>query len=103
MKQYRENESGGFDIDGFSIPNDQGNRHYNQMQKEIADGEAEILSYIEPTSSVDELRRKAYNEAGVTNEARLDALWDALFENDTTAGDALQIKREAVKVSHPKS
>ena len=42
-------------------------------------------------------RRDLYNEAGVTDTERLDALWDKLMESDSTKADALKVKRDAVR------
>jgi hypothetical protein len=43
------------------------------------------------------LRMRMYEEAGVTDASRLDALWDAIMEVDTTKADALKVARDAVR------
>ncbi len=78
MRQYQENRYGGFSFEGMSIPKVESNRHYRQMQKEIDDGEAEILLYIEP--------EPPYTVP--STQAQL----DALFENTTLTGAADVIK-----------
>lgn len=45
MKKYSCTEKGCYIIDGMHIPNDPGNRHYKEMMKEVASGEAEIIDY----------------------------------------------------------
>jgi hypothetical protein len=52
MKQYTETQSGSFTINGMTIPNNAGNRHYNQMIQEVADAEAEILPYVAPPTPI---------------------------------------------------
>ena len=42
-------------------------------------------------------RRDIYNEAGVTDSERIDALWDKLMESSSTKADALKVKRDAVR------
>lgn len=46
MKTYYETAAGNFTIDGMSIPNDPANRHFQQMNVELADGDAEIIPYV---------------------------------------------------------
>ena len=43
------------------------------------------------------LRMRMYEEAGITDAGRIDALWDAIMEADTTKADALKAAREAVR------
>jgi hypothetical protein len=45
MKTYVEQKSGGYSIEGMSIPKAEGNRHYRQMLEEVDAGEATIQAY----------------------------------------------------------
>ena len=45
MRQYQQTVIGLFSIDGMTIPNSEGNRHYRQMQEEVSKGEAEIIPF----------------------------------------------------------
>lgn len=45
MKTYIEQKSGGYSIEGMSIPKASGNRHYRQMLEEVDAGEATIQAY----------------------------------------------------------
>lgn len=78
MKQYQKNKDDGFSFEGMTIPNTSSNRHYQQMQKEIVNEEAEILPYIEPDPP--------YAVPSVQDQL------DALFENTTLTGAADVIK-----------
>ncbi len=56
MKQYLENETGtGYQIDSMFIPADTGNRYYTKMQKEISEGTGEIISYVPPSPTQEEI------------------------------------------------
>ena len=100
MKQYKENEDGGLEIDGMSIPKDGGNRHYRKAMEEIEKGEAEILPYVAPVKTTEELRGEAYRAQGVTIEAMVIAMWERLIENRQEAVQKLQAKRNKIKAKY---
>ena len=50
-----------------------------------------------PAPSAGDRRRALYDADGVTDQARLDALWDAVFEGDTKKGKALKATRDKVR------
>lgn len=56
MKSYQKTESGSYMVDGMAIPNSKGNRHYQQMLTEIEAGNAEILPYVTPANSPEQIR-----------------------------------------------
>lgn len=56
----------------------------------------------EPVPTVAELRRKAYEAEGITDNALAVALWEKLIENKPEAADAIQVKRQAIKERIPK-
>ncbi len=45
MKQYIETKEGSFTIDGMTIPNAEGNRHFRMMNEEVIANEATITPY----------------------------------------------------------
>lgn len=51
---------------------------------------------------VQQLRRGAYLQAGVTNEALVVALWEAQVENRPETLQELQTIREEIKLTYPK-
>lgn len=87
------------------------------MLTKLVDGESVVLSKKEEAAikaawaaqespevlaaqkleDVNQLRRSLYAAAGVTDQARLDALWDAVFEGDTKKGKALKATRDKVR------
>lgn len=49
MKEYIEkSDHSTYQCGGIFLPSDPMNRHYAQMQREIANGEAEIIPYVAP-------------------------------------------------------
>ena len=78
MKQYQTNEDGGFSFEGMSIPNVPGNRHYRQMQEEVANGDAEILPYVPGPAP--------YDMPSIQDQL------DVLFESATLTGAANALK-----------
>lgn len=105
MKQYQEMEDGSYCVAGMTIPATPANRHHQQMTKEVADSEAEILPYVPPVKTVDELRAAEYQALGVTTDAMVVAMWEKVVEgrSDVETGVAdLQIIRDGVKAANPK-
>ena len=47
-------------------------------------------------------RIKEYKKEGATVNGILEALWEMVIEGDSTKADALQVKRQAVKLRVPK-
>ena len=47
-------------------------------------------------------RERAYNKAYLYDHDLLIALWEKVMESDSTAADALQVKRSKVKTDNPK-
>ena len=47
-------------------------------------------------------RERAYNKAELYDHELLIALWEKVMESDSTAADALQVKRNKVKTDNPK-
>ena len=47
-------------------------------------------------------RERAYNTAELDDHKLLIALWEKVVESDSTAVDALQVKRSKVKTDNPK-
>lgn len=104
MKQYQQTEDG-VTIDGMHIPVAPGNRHYQQMTKEVADGDAEILPYIPPVKTVDAVRQESYQEAGITTSKMVVAMWEKVVEGrpDSETGiDVMQAARTLIKTNNPK-
>ena len=105
MNQYQTNAYGGFDIPGGYVPNRPGNLAHQQMMKEVEAGEAEILAYVEPVKSVDQLRQEAYQAAGLTTEKMSVAMWEKMIEGrpDAETGIAdMQAARANIKAQVPK-
>jgi len=75
MKQYQETPDGYYTIDGMTIPKTSGNRHYRRMLKEIADGDAEIIPYIQ---DLEELRREKISAIKAEGLKRIATKVDAL-------------------------
>ena len=87
------------------------------MLTKLVDGESVILSKKEEAAikaawaaqespevlaaqnleDINQLRRSLYAAAGVTDQAHLDALWDAVFEGDTKKGKALKATCDKVR------
>ena len=55
MSTYQTTRIGSFTLEGATIPNSKGNRHYKQLQAEVAEGTSTILPY---TQDIDDLRRE---------------------------------------------
>ena len=53
MVQYIELEDGCFQLGFVTIANDEGNRHYAQMWKEVDAGTAEIVEYAKPIANLE--------------------------------------------------
>ena len=47
-------------------------------------------------------RERAYNKAELYDHELLIALWEKVMESNSTAADALQVKRSKVKTDNPK-
>ena len=47
-------------------------------------------------------RERAYSKADLYDHELLIALWEKVVESDSTAADALQVKRSKVKTDNPK-
>ena len=79
------------DDSGRSIPAKAGNRHYDQMMQEVADGLAEIVEVDDtPVPTVDELRIAAYGSIG----DQLDEIYHDV--------DAWRVRIKEVKTDNPK-
>lgn len=76
MKIYKTTESGAYLSDIGIIPNDEGNTDYSRMLKEVAAGEAEIIDYVEPKPTNDQLIAELENSVTPRN-LRGAALGDA--------------------------
>jgi hypothetical protein len=93
MKQYQETEHGSFTIEGMTIPNASGNRHYQQMLQEVADGEAEQVPFDHAAKATqDKLdEERAWRDNELTQEVDYyqtrPLLWDELG-TDIQAGIA---------------
>lgn len=61
--------------------------HWVEMQKEA--------------SIIEQQQQDRMNEEGVSDKAKLDALWEKFQENKPEAADALQAKIDAIKVEIP--
>ena len=82
MKQYQDNGSGGFVIDGLNIPDDLANRNRRRMQEEIDAGEAEIVPYEDPpdTRTYRQKRAERYAAELGLEPGRWQAVGDVLDE-----------------------
>lgn len=60
------------------------------------------LNATPPEPTYAELRRQAYIEAGLTNEAYIDAQRQEFLDNDDTAMNEYVAKRDAIKAQIPK-
>lgn len=60
MKIYKENYQGNciFNEQEGSIPKDPSNRHYAQFLEELKNGEAELIPYVPPAPTWEEIRAK---------------------------------------------
>lgn len=81
-----------WNLEGVAQPTDE---EIAQFKIDLADEYA--------AKKVEETRKAQY----ILNEADTDslivALWEKVMENRSTAADALQTKRQAIKAAHPKS
>lgn len=93
MTLYQTAKDGSFLIDGMSIPNSPGNRHYQQMLKEIAEGEAEILPYIAPPLTFEEKNRDLLAQLREIDFKSI----RALREGDQVKIDEWEIKAVAIR------
>ena len=83
------------DTSGKSIPDTVGNRHYDQMMQEVADGLAEIVEVDDtPVPTVDDIRREAYGPIG----DQLDEIYWDQVNGTTNWKDHVA----AVKAANPK-
>jgi len=81
---------------GGSIPEVPGNRHYDQMIREVADGLAEIVEVDDtPVPTVDDIRREAYGDIG----GQLDQMYWDQVNGTTNWKDHIA----AVKAANPKA
>ncbi len=79
MKQYITNEGGSFSIGGMCIPNSEANRHYRKMQDEVSKSDAEILPYIKPELTLEEValasKMKGVLFEGILCSATAEDMW----------------------------
>lgn len=66
-----------------------------QAAKDQADADAAAIVWIGN-------REAEYNKEGCTIKALIVALWERIIEGRPEASDALEIKRQAVKIKYPK-
>ena len=94
--QFKQISDGCFhDLDNERfIPNDPNNRHWQEMQRLIDAGEAEIIAYVEPEPDYAELRRSAYASTG----DQLDMQYHDLVDGTTIWKEHV----ETVKATYPK-
>ena len=99
---YKLTKSGVRRSDGAEIPNCPDNRDWQDYLIWISEGNTPEPMDPEPVPTVAELRRKAYEAEGITDNALAVALWEKLIENKPEAADAIQVKRQAIKERIPK-
>lgn len=79
FKTYQTTEQGSYNFEGLTIPNSEGNRHYQQMLAEVAEGNAEILTYVEPPLTdkqvADALKMSGVLFEGVLCSAEAEDMW----------------------------
>jgi hypothetical protein len=109
MKNYQTTAQGSFTIDGMTIPNSGENRHYRQLQDEVAAGDATILPYTPPadTRTVRDKRQERYidelspeGDFQKTTGDMLDALVKAIY-GDTSELDLLAAQINQIKQDLP--
>lgn len=63
----------------------------------------EYSDYVIPEETYREKRLKEYLKEGLTSDAMIVALWEKVVENRPEESNAIQLKREEIKIKFPKS
>jgi len=90
-------------LNNMSIPPDPNNMDYwAYLGWKAQGGMPTIIDDTPPSPDYAELRRRAYDAAGVTIGAISVAMWEDVIESRPDMAEALQAIREAIKAQYPK-